>query len=400
MSNTANDFLMNRMYWILSLVFFGLSQLIAQTDLAENPKSVLDLPVEFSGWLRDTTNLSLIDEVRIGLFLPKDIENESTQTLNQAANLAIEEINNTGGYQGLPFRMISRWSTKPWESGSKEIIKLVYQDSVLAVVGSIDGDATHIAEQIVTKAWLPLLSPISSDPTLTYIRIPWIFRLPPDYKAQSQVLIKESMAYIQLKNIGMITENNHDGRIFAEDIKECMGKNEISPGFHFQVSPSDLDFNSLVQRILSFSPNSIIICLSADNIIKLLAELGNHANHINILMPWVPELNCSELPQYYPGDIYCIEPFLRSSNPTYKEFESKFKKSYKLEPSFGAAYTYDAIYLIAKAINKNGLSRTGLRDAISEIKDFQGVTGKINWDNGGGNLARPVLRILKKRGKK
>jgi branched-chain amino acid transport system substrate-binding protein len=397
MSKSSIDFSINRMIWILFLFLFCVSRSIAQTDIAQEPKSVLDLPVEFSGWLRDTTNTLLINEVRIGLFLPKDVQNKSTQALNQAAILAIEEINNKGGYEGLPFRLISRWSNNPWGSGSKEMIKLAYQDSVLAVIGSVNGDATHIAEQIATKAWLPLLSPVSADPTLTNIRIPWIFRLPPDFKAQSQVLLEESSAYIQMKKIGVITENNHDGRTFAEDIIESMGKYKISPEFHFQISPSDLDINSIVQRILSFSPNSIIICLSADNIIKLLDELGNYVNHINILMPWILELNYGEITQFYSGDIYYINPFSRSSNPAYNEFERKYTKSYKQKPSFGAAYIYDAIQLIAKAINKNGLSRTGLRDALSEIEDFEGVTGKIKWDNGGGNISKPVFRMLKKR---
>ena len=378
--------------FILALIYLVTSQSFAQTDFNEKPKGVLDIPVEFTGEAGTGTNTIFMKEVRIGLFLPKKVENRSSQELLWAANLAVEEINENGGYQGTPFRLINRWSDNPWISGSKEMIRLVYQDSVCAVIGSIDGDATHIAEQIVTKAWVPLLSPLSADPTLTYIRIPWIFRLPPDYNIQSQVLIQEGSKYLTLKNVGLITESNHDGRTFAEEIIESMSNYQISPKFHFELSPSDLKLDSFVKRILSFNPNSIIICLSDDNIIKLLSELGNHTALLNILMPWIPGLNCSELSQYYSGDIYCIEPFLSSSNPAYNVFESNYKKAYDVVPSIEAAYTYDAVKILAHAVEQSGYDRIKLRTAIKEIKNFQGVTGTINWDNGGGNLAKPVLK--------
>ena len=178
---------MNFIFILLSFALLGFiraeGQTTAQKDSLQNPKSVLDSPVEFSGWKGNSQTAKMINECRIGFFLPSAKLNRSGQSLLNAANMAIDEINSSKEYTAVPYKLINRWSSDPWGAGSKEMIKLVYVDSVLAVVGSIDGDATHIAEQITTKARLPLLSPISADPTLTYIRIPWIFRLPPDFNA-------------------------------------------------------------------------------------------------------------------------------------------------------------------------------------------------------------------------
>lgn len=392
---------MNHIFIILFLVLCSVirteGQAITQIDSLEKPKGVLDLPVEFSGWKGNSQNAKLIDEIRIGLFLPADSLDKSSQQLIKAANLAIEEINVSGGYNGIPYRLINRWSSDPWGAGSKEMIKLVYRDSVWAVIGSIDGDVTHIAEQIATKAWLPLLSPISADPTLTYIRIPWIFRLPPDYKAQSEVIVNEGIKSGRMENIGLITENSHDGRIFVEELNDVLSNNNISPTFHFEVSKSDLDIQSIVQRTISFNPRSIIICLSNDNIAKLLSELGANKQQMDVSIPWIPGLDCTILAQYYKGDIYLVEPFLRSPNPAYEEFASRYYKRYGSKPTFGAAYTYDAVHILTSALLKSGLNRARLRDVIGGMKEIQGVTGKITWDNGGGNLARPVLRVLQKR---
>jgi branched-chain amino acid transport system substrate-binding protein len=370
-------------------------QAIAQLDAPKKPTSVFDLPAEFTGWKEYTQNPELIDEIRIGLFLPADSLDKLSLQLMRAAEMAIEEINLSGGYNGIPYRLINRWSFDPWGAGSKEMIKLVYQDSVWAVIGSIDGNATHVAEQIATKAWLPLISPISADPTLTYIRIPWIFRLPPDYKAQAEVIIREGFRYGHRKKIGLITENSHDGRIFVNELKEVMSQNNIFPTFHFEISKSDLDFHSIVQRAISFNPRSIIICLSKENIIKLLSEMEALKQHIDVSIPWIPGLDCTKFAQSYSGNIYCIEPFLRSPNPTYENFASRYQKNYKSKPLFGAAYIYDAVHILDRALQRSGLNRAKLRDRIGDMNTIQGVTGKITWDNGGGNQTQPVLKVVR-----
>jgi hypothetical protein len=39
------------------------------------------------------------------------------------------------------------------------------------------------------------------------------------------------------------------------------------------------------------------------------------------------------------------------------------------------------------------LNRTRLLEVIASIIDYQGVTGKISWDNGGGNKTNGFLII-------
>jgi len=128
--------------------------------------------------------------------------------------------------------------------------------------------------------------------------------------------------------------------------------------------------------------------------------LLNYAKNINILMPWIPGIDYNHLGQYDDGNIYFVEPFLRSSNPLYEKFADKYRKSYNSNPTFGAAYTYDALHLLFHALQKSGPNRATLRDVIADMKGYKGVTGKIIWDNGGGNTARPVLRVLRNKQKK
>ncbi len=67
--------------------------------------------------------------------------------------------NAAGGIGGRPLRLVARWADDPWRGGAANASRLVYEDGVLALIGSIDGAATHLAEQVVVKTRLPLAEP-------------------------------------------------------------------------------------------------------------------------------------------------------------------------------------------------------------------------------------------------
>jgi len=365
-------------------------QEIVQSDII----SVYDKPLEFTGWHGPVSSGLELDAIKIGLFAPDEPSHPLGSSITDAANLAIEEANRNGGYSGIPFSIITRWSDDPWGSGSKEMVKLVYEDKVWAVIGSLDGESSHIAEQIVTKAWLPLISSISSDPTLNYIRIPWMFRLPPDDEAQAKIIYKQGIQTNDLYRLGIITSANHDGHIFADEMINILENNHCPPIFHFHVPVRAAQFKDLARKVLKFNPDGIILDLPATEVYSLLSEFHSLRCHFYIMMPWIPGLMRTKCLKIYWGKIYTIQPFLRSSNPIRSKFEDKYYKKYERKPTPAAAYTYDAVKLIINSLKKSGLNRSKLRDELSKLENFQGVTGKILWDNCGGNTGKPVLKLI------
>lgn len=391
---------MKALQLIVSLILIYYHTLLSQGqspesfEAGESTISVFDKPVEFTGWKGEVSSLRMLSEIHIGLFIPYDPADPVAEPILQAAELAISEFNSNNGYHGLPFRLKTRWSYNPWGAGSKEMIKLVYEDSVWAVIGSLDGTATHIAQQIVTKARVPLLSPVSADPTLTYIRIPWIFRLPPDFKIQTRVIAQQGIETASLKKVGLITSTNHDGRTFAKDMITQLGNIQVNPIFHFEISAANLDINELIQRLGSYEIEAMVWYLPPPIIKELIGKLPNHAGKSAIILPWIPGVTAEELSKLYDGKIYFLQSFSTVSNPAYTIFADKYFQRFGMYPPADAAYTYDAVGLLVHSLFKSGLSRSRLREEIASIGTFEGVTGKICWDNGGGNQTEPVLKIL------
>jgi ABC-type branched-subunit amino acid transport system substrate-binding protein len=355
---------------------------------------VLATPVGFSGWTGPTRQPHELDEIRIGVFAPAQGDHPIGGPLHKAASLAIEQINISGGFEGVPLRLVSRWSDDPWRGGSKEMIKLVYEDSVWAVIGSVDGATTHVAEQVVTKAWLPLLSPISADPTLTYIRIPWMFRLPPNDETQAVTIVHDGIQARSLSRVGLISSVDHDGRIFAEEMLKRLGVARLPPAFHLQLSPVNADLAEVARYVQSFRPDGLIVRLLPAEITALLGHLHDVGVEVPAFIPWIPGLSQSELMDRYGGDVLCIQPFAQAGNPAYEAFAHAYQHKYHSQPTPGAAYAYDAVNMLVAAMRESGLNRSRLRDALYEHSGFRGVTGQVAWDNAGGNRTKPVLQIL------
>ena len=89
-----------------------------------------------------------------------------------AAQLAMTDVNADGGYRGIPFQLVPAWSKNPWGTGVGQVARMVYATRVWALIGGPDGPSTHLAEQVVAKARLVLLSPGSTDTTAHRANVP------------------------------------------------------------------------------------------------------------------------------------------------------------------------------------------------------------------------------------
>jgi len=357
-------------------------------------KQMLDDPLRFRGHAGAETAREGLDAVVIGLFAPGEEAGAVARDLNRGVALAVARANGEGGLRGTPFRVARRWDDNPWGAGSKEMIRLVYRDRSWAVIGFTNG-AGHIAEQIAAKAYLPVLSPVSSDPTLTHARLPWIFRLPPDGAAQARILIEEGVVPRGLKRVGMVTSTDHDGRRAAAGLRSAMERFGVPAAFHLSVEADLPDLRQAARRIRDFSPDGLVLRLPPVLVVRLLQALGESGDSFPIFLPWIPGLSEADLRGAYRGTIVAVEPFSRSrGDGALADFERAYRDRFDSPPSASAAYGYDAARMVVAAVRSAGLTRSGVRDALAAQSGYRGASGMIDWDNGGGNRAQPVLRLL------
>jgi branched-chain amino acid transport system substrate-binding protein len=357
-------------------------------------KLMFDEPVGFHGYQGTETGPDEVTEIRVGFFAPLTPDQPAGLAMWRGATLALEQANTEGGYRGKLFRLVCRWAPDPWRAGSNMVIQLVYEDHVWAIIGSIDGESTHVAEQIVTKARVSLLSPIATDSTLTYIRIPWMFRLAPDDERQASLLAERVTADGSVKRIVLVNSTRHDDRIGAEEMLRALLARRSPPGAQFTFDSPLLQPEILADRVVSASPDAMILWCGTHDAIMFLEKLATNGSTWPVYGPL-----CLNVPAFHavaerwPGAVTltsCWEG--QETGDAAVAFERAYQAQYGIEPDFAAAYAFDAANLIVRSIRSVGLNRARIRDAIAADSGYHGVTGDISWDNGGGNLA--LLRLV------
>jgi hypothetical protein len=78
--------------------------------------------------------------------------------------------------KGREWKLLPVESSQNWGAASTQLVHALMDERALAIV-ALDRDASHLAEQLALKAFVPVVA-LSNDQKLTSTNIPWIFRLP------------------------------------------------------------------------------------------------------------------------------------------------------------------------------------------------------------------------------
>src|SRR6266850_1585642 len=84
---------------------------------------------------------------------------------------------------------------------------------------------------------------------------------------------------------------------------------------------------------------------------------------------------------------YGVADYAEDSNEASKAFGKAYRDAYKTAPDNQSAWPYDAVTVLAAAINKAGSTDpTKIREAILSLKKFPGAEGEYNFDQNGDGL--------------
>ncbi|MGA2621109.1 MAG: ABC transporter substrate-binding protein [Thermoguttaceae bacterium] len=345
-------------------------------------------PTDYAGPGREAAAAQGLAEVRIGYFGPGDPADAEGGAAWLAAQMAVEEANAAGGYQGKPFRLIAAWSQDPWKSGAARLARLVYDDQVWAVVGGIDGPSTHLAEQVAVKARLTLLNPFSTDKTVNRANVPWIFSCVPGDDLLAPILADDMATRAGGKPLVIVSADGHDARVFTEELVRCLAKLRLAPRLQFECNPRTTDAAELASRVGRSGAEAVLLAAGAADSarwVKALRDGGYRG-----LVFGGPAMGRSrfviEAGAAAEGVLF---PLLFEPGAAGTAFAANFSRRSGSPPDYAAAHAYDAVRRTVAAVRQAGLNRARIQDAVRSQSPWEGVAGPAAWDNLGG-LVRSV----------
>ncbi|TWU35999.1 ABC transporter substrate-binding protein [Novipirellula artificiosorum] len=308
----------------------------------------------------------------------------------RAAQMAVEDANDQGGYQGIPFQLHPIWSENPWGTGVAELTQLVYREPVWGIIGGNDGASTHLAEQVVAKARLTLVSPTASDKTINLANVPWMFSCLPHDAKVAEPLVVEIQHLAAEKPWVLVSATDHDSQLLTVELKKQLDAKHLVPSYHFQCATDSNVDTKLVQEVRNQQPVLVVVIADAvrsSELVGQLREIGYKGALVG--GPAMGRRMCriepgQRGPLAYPKP---VEPTAQ-----WTAFENRFENRFSHKPDWAAAASYDATVLLIDAIRSSGLNRARIRDGVAGLSPWRGITGTIVWDGLGSNHRDVTLK--------
>jgi len=359
--------------------------------------------IEYNGAARDIPDpdLKTLDEIRIGFLAP--LYNHPEQVFGNrmlnGAQMAIDEANANGGYGGKPFRLVTHndydnWQnsafatagvereTAIWGAASNDAVRMIYDDKVWAMFGSIGSESTHIALRLTLKAETPLVSSASTDPTVPETIIPWYHSVLQDDRLQGYTLARHIYTELGIKRVALLRVNDRYGRFGVGKFRDASRRLGHPVVIEQKFKPGDTDMRHQLQVIEDSRVDAIVVWNDIGPtalILQQMQELGMKQRVFGSHRTIGDEL--IKLAGPAAEGFEAVFPYDPTRNdPRWLDFVARYEARYHEKPDHFAALAYDQMQILLQAICRAGLNKGRIRDALTGLTNYSGVTSDMVFD--------------------
>jgi branched-chain amino acid transport system substrate-binding protein len=347
----------------------------------------LSLSMASPGFAADPILLGLVDEVT-------GPQAEAGVLTAQGVKLAVEEINAAGGVLGRMFELRIEDNASANPTTVLAYTKLA-EAGVVAVIGPLRSTQVQAASPTIAKSKIPAMIG-GSDPSLTRVNNPWIFRVRPNDLYSSKVMAEFGVKELKKKKWAIVHSTDTFGTGGKNALVEALKAQGVEPVMIEGYTNNSQDFTPVILQIKkagadiigSYMTNSPDVGIFA----KQLRQLGINAE-------WIGSTSVvTDTARKLAGDalygVYSVSDFVIEANDEARSYGKRYKAKYGADPDLYSAWAYGGVYLLKAAIEKaKSTEAEAVRTAMLSIKGLKGVEGTYNFDpNGDGVHGYNVVR--------
>ena len=314
--------------------------------------------------------------------LGKDNEN--------GARMAIEELNAAGvtiGGAKAKFELLAEDDAADPKQGTAAAQKLV-DAKVNGVIGHLNSGTTIPASQIYNDAGIPQISPSATNPKYTRQGFAGAFRVVADDVHLGGTLGKYAVETLKTKNVAVIDDRTAYGQGVADEFEKgvkAAGGTVVGREF---TNDKATDFNAILTTLKSKKPDVVFfggMDAVAGPMLKQMKQLGIQAKFMGgdgICTTELPKLAGDGLSD---EQVYCAEAggVEGEQKAGMDKFRADFKAKYNDDVKVYAPYVYDAVKVMVDAMVKAGSADPKVYLPALKSANYNGVTGKIEFDEKG-----------------
>jgi branched-chain amino acid transport system substrate-binding protein len=330
-----------------------------------------------------------------------------------AAQMWLEDIKAAGGLEiggtKYPVEIIVEDNEAKAESAVKANTKMITEDEVLVIVGPQSSKQAVPAGGVAENYGTPMISPWSTNPDTTKDR-PFVFRgcfLDPFQGPVLANFIKEEFGFTKAAVLYDVASDYPKG--LAEYFKEAWEKlnGEGSVVAFESFTTKDADFSSQLTKIIQ-SGAEVIFTPQYYNEVALIVQQAHELGWNKPIVgsdSWGSAETIELCGEACYGLFFSTHYAAAGAKGKTKEFIERYEKKHGYVPDDVAALTWDSLGIVQSAIQSLDKltgdvekDRQMVRDAMANVKEYDGITGKMTFTEEGDPIKCAVIVRISENG--
>ncbi len=331
-------------------------------------------------------------DIRIGVLVSRTGSGTPYgNSIQRGIDLAVGEINAAGGMQVFesgqkPVTLISRDVQSDRQVGV-QAAREILASGLNAAIGSDVSDVTLAIAPLFQEANVVLMSPSSTAPKLSDAG-DFIYRNIPSDDLEALNTADHIFNKVSLREAAVVAQQSEFGlgqkTAFIQRFR-TLGGREIGQE-SYPADASAEDYARIASSIEALNPPAVYIAgytVDTAAVARALRNAGSDAALFGTGAFLPAELKAEDFAglEGFRFPLPSWDP--ESTDEHVRRFVAAFYELYGLEPDVYAAHAYDAINILALAIQEAGLDPQELRFYLNGMNPYPGVTGATDFDEKG-----------------
>jgi branched-chain amino acid transport system substrate-binding protein len=325
------------------------------------------------------------EPIKMGAVMRLSIGMEHGIPCARGVEMAVAEVNKAGGINGRQVQLILEDEKDSPAAAVNAVRKLINVDQVVAIVGPMTSEDTMSSGKIANAAKMVLITPTATTRKLSGFGA-YIYRACSRIDTQAKVLTDHVAKHWQPKTVGILFSNEPYGKGCAVQFTQFFEKHHIKVVANESFHRGSRDFRAQLTRIKAAKPDILFIPGYTPETARAAAQarqLGMQQRILGVygdLDPVYLQLAGEAAQGHIIGGEY-DEAYKTPKNQKFKkDYDALVQKNKDPYNIMFAALSYDAASMILEGMKKNGPTADGIKKYLDTVKDFDGVTGKLSFN--------------------
>jgi len=310
---------------------------------------------------------------------------QSGEAITRGLAIAIDELNAKGGIMGRKVTLVRRDDESSPPKGLAAARELISNEKVAALFGGIDSPVSLAIIPVVNKEKMPFIGVWAAATNITKngANPNYVFRVSAQDDLVDIKLVRYAMQTYGVKKPGLVLINNPWGESNEKGLKVAAEAAKIAIAGIEKIEPNDVDMTAQLTRLRNAGADALILVANAAPGAQMMKARERMGWKVPVVSHWgISGGRFDELVGPTAGDAHFVQTysFFGNLNDAGKRVFTAMQTKYGIKTPadvlapVGTANAYDAMHLVARAIEKaRSTDGEAIRKAMYEIDDYAGL---------------------------